>query len=221
MSERAQALEAALDLLTRKKVEQYRVAGWQDLAYAVWGYWHDTVREVLRGQPESLAAPPVGVSPQPPVRDMGEADEYGNRICDQCGQQVQRRHRCAMEPASLSPVEPTPSREPLTGAELLDRFRPVEPTPEPPAPSGGRPTTTIEKVAREIAKHLMTNTLGERCDRLAQLYQGFPIGGGWSLDGAAELIAEVLENEGYIMDRVAEAQRRSTPVEPAPRQEGV
>lgn len=65
-------------------------------------------------------------------------------------------------------------------------------------------------VAREIAKQLMTNTLGERCDRLAQLHQGFPIGGGWSLDGAAEQIAEVLENEGYIIDRIAEAQRRST-----------
>ena len=81
----------------------------------------------------------------------------------------------------------------------------------PPPPPAGTPT---EKVAREIAKHLMMNTLGERCDRLAQLYQGFPIGGGWSLDGAAEQIVEVLENEGYIMDRVAEAQRRATPVAP-------
>lgn len=65
------------------------------------------------------------------------------------------------------------------------------------------------KVAREVAKRLMTNSLGERCDRLAQLYQGFPIGGGWSFEGAAEQIAEVLETEGYIMDRVAEAQKRA------------
>ena len=81
----------------------------------------------------------------------------------------------------------------------------------PPPPPVGSPTTEARTmtVAREIAKHLMTNTLGERCDRLAQLHQGFPIGGGWSFEGAAEQIAEVLETEGYIMDRVAEAQKRA------------
>jgi len=42
--------------------------------------------------------------------------------CDDCC-----GHGC--EDGKCQPVEPTPSREPLTGAELLDRFRPVEPTP--------------------------------------------------------------------------------------------
>lgn len=56
MTERAQALEAALERMTLKKVQQYRIDGYPELADAVFGFWHDTVREVLRGQPP----PPVG-----------------------------------------------------------------------------------------------------------------------------------------------------------------
>ena len=100
------------------------------------------------GYRAALEAPAEGVSPQPPVRDMGEADEYGICICDQCGQQVPRRHRCAMEPTPVSPVEPNICICPaclgsggtcnLCGGtgEVQDlpvrRLFPVEPTPEPP-----------------------------------------------------------------------------------------
>lgn len=53
----AQALEVVLARLVLEKVEQYRIDGYQNLADAVWGFWCDTVRHVLRGQPLASAAP--------------------------------------------------------------------------------------------------------------------------------------------------------------------
>lgn len=96
------------------------------------------------------------------------------------------RRRTPQRIAALKAGEPTP---------------PATPQPETP--------DRIEVIAREIAKVLMTNSLGERCDRLAQLLQGFPLGCGWSLDGATAMIRETLEQEGYILDRMAEATRRA------------
>ena len=87
-----------------------------------------------------VAAPPVGVSPQPDeyrermrLHDLvlevlaawQESDNYqddGQRRGMNAKQRSALRARLKL-PASLSPVEPTPSREPLTGAELP---RPVE-----------------------------------------------------------------------------------------------
>lgn len=51
------------------------------------------VRKLLSG---GLNAAP----PDQPVRDMGETTIYGDRICETCGQQVPRLHRCV----SASPV---------------------------------------------------------------------------------------------------------------------
>lgn len=42
----------------------------------------------------SLPAPQDRTEPTPPVRDMGEPTEYGDRICEFCNQQVPARHRC-------------------------------------------------------------------------------------------------------------------------------
>lgn len=67
-------------------------------------------------------------------------------------------------------------------------------------------------VAESIARMLFANSLGERADRLAQLRGGFPIGGGWSFSGATDAIREVLEDEGYILDRMADADRRAKEV---------
>jgi len=130
MSERAQALEAALDEVGR----------------FYWGlerYNHQPFREAMAKLRALLVeAPPVGVSPQPerfvdpePECPGPECSRCSGEYCDvhitdPCDCDVAERHANDIgKPASLSPVESTPSREPLTGAELLDRFRPVEPTP--------------------------------------------------------------------------------------------
>lgn len=73
----------------------------------------------------------------------------------------------------------------------------------------------VDAVAREVAKALMTNGLGERCDRLALLLGGSPIGAGWSLSGATAQIRETLEQEGYVLDRMAEADRRARASHPS------
>ena len=80
----------------------------------------------------------------------------------------------------------------------------LEKAVQPPA----TPLDRVDVVAREIAKELMSNGFGDQGDRLA-IRLGSQDFGGWSLDGAARQIRITLEQEGYVLDRMAEAARRA------------
>lgn len=82
---------------------------------------------------------------------------------------------------------------------------------QPPA----TPQDRVDVVAREIAKELMSNGFGDQGDRLA-IRLGSQDFGGWSLDGAARQIRITLEQEGYVLDRMAEATRRAQLLASAP-----
>lgn len=98
MSERAQALEAAL----RETAHALRRLNDLDPTQ------HAMVCSTLHHIDQALAAPPVGVSPQPDTR----------RDCTCLGtcrgaEGLGPRWKCALEsPASLAPVEPTPEPTP-------------------------------------------------------------------------------------------------------------
>lgn len=66
----------------------------------------------------------------------------------------------------------------------------------------------VDVVAREIAKELMSNGFGDQGDWL-MIQLGSQGVGGWSLEGAARQIRITLEQEGYVLDRMAEATRRA------------
>lgn len=102
MSERAQALEAAEPW--REQLDRLRL-----MAENADGDWDlsDNDRAAIRAALDRLAAPPVGVSPQPDTR----------RDCTCLGtcrgaEGLGPRWKCAIEPsACLAPVEPTPPAE--------------------------------------------------------------------------------------------------------------
>ena len=78
-------------------------------------------------------------------------------------------------------------------------------------------------VAEQIARALFRNSNGDVADRLVRVYASVQ-GGWWTLQGATLQIFDTLHEEGYVIDRVAEAEQRAkaksaTPPDPLPRRE--
>jgi hypothetical protein len=142
-TERAQALEQALERLTLKKVRQYRLDGYPHLADAVWGFWCDTVRCVIQGQPLAFDPPPSGASPQVEVRQCDAIHLTTGAACELPIDHLEN-HRGAFrhgvmqwtyESAPVSPVEPEPPlaalNELVAEAQELGIYLPDQPTVEP------------------------------------------------------------------------------------------
>jgi hypothetical protein len=66
-----------------------------------WG--NDIFAEIARLK--EVAVPARAHQEETTVRDMGDATEYGDRICEWCNQQVPRRHQCAAVPDAGAPQE--------------------------------------------------------------------------------------------------------------------
>lgn len=95
-------------------------------------------------------------------------------------------------------------------------WRTVSGEPTPPATPQPETSERVEVIASEIAKELFSNGFGDRGDKLTISVGGVALGG-WSLDGAARQVRITLEQEGYVLDRMAEATRRaSLSVSPPP-----